>query len=47
MIIKIKKEAMGPWSEAKFAPEEQFLDAVKKVEGITDVETQAYTLEEL
>ena len=43
VIVSLPADKWGAWENAKFAPEEQFLTAVKAVEGITLVETQTYT----
>ena len=37
----------GAWSEAKFAPEEEFCEKLKALEGVTRVETQEFTMEML
>jgi len=47
VITKLPAEAFGKWEAAKFAPEEEFLKKVKSISGVTAVETQTYTLEEV
>jgi len=47
VITKLPQKAFAAWEEAKFAPEEAFLAALKAIPGITAVETQTYTLEEV
>ena len=47
VIIKMKAEKFGEWEPKGFAPEPEFLEAMKAIEGVTGVETQTYTLEEL
>ena len=32
------------WAAQQFAPEEEFLEALKSIEGISKVETQTYTI---
>lgn len=44
VVIALPADKFGAWEEGKFAPEEQFLDAAKKVTGLSDIETQTYTL---
>ena len=47
VIIKMKAEKFGEWEPKAFEPEAQFVEAMKAIEGVTGVETQTYTLEEL
>jgi len=47
VITKLSAEAFGKWEAAAFAPEADFLEMVKAVPGVTNVETQTYTLEEV
>ena len=37
----------GTWGGSKFAPEEEFVEKLKAIEGVTRVETQEYTFETL
>lgn len=47
VVTKLTADAFGAWEAAGFAPEAEFLAAVKKIPGIATVETQTYTLEEV
>jgi len=47
VVTKLSAKAFGEWEKAEFAPEKDFLAAVGKIAGITAVETQTYTLEEV
>jgi hypothetical protein len=44
IITSLPEEKFGAWEEAKFAPEESFLEKIKKIDGVSMVETQTYTL---
>jgi hypothetical protein len=44
IITKLSAEKFGPWSESGFPPEETFLEKLKAIDGITQVETQTYTI---
>ena len=44
VVTALDVDSFGKWEEAKFAPEEAFLEKIKKIEGISQVETQTYTL---
>ena len=44
IITSLDTESFGSWEQKKFAPEQQFLDAVKGIAGITQIETQTFTL---
>jgi hypothetical protein len=35
----------GPWEEAGFAPEAEFLAKIKAIKGVSQVETQTITME--
>mmetsp|Transcript_11579 Transcript_11579/g.16312 ORF Transcript_11579/g.16312 Transcript_11579/m.16312 type:complete len:138 (+) Transcript_11579:35-448(+) len=37
-------EKFDAWSEANFAPEAEFLEKLRAIDGISEVETQTYTL---
>jgi len=43
VITSFKADKFAKWEEDKFAPEEEFLAAIKKIKGVTAVETQTYT----
>ena len=47
VVTKLSAAAFGEWEKAAFAPEAEFLEKVKAIDGITSVETQTYTLEEV
>merc|ERR1712066_630036 len=47
VVTKLPKEAFEAWEKAAFAPEADFLAALKAIPGISAVETQTYTLEEV
>jgi hypothetical protein len=44
VIVALPAEKWGAWEQAKFAPEEQFLAALKAINGVSTIETQTYTL---
>mmetsp|Transcript_50386 Transcript_50386/g.75307 ORF Transcript_50386/g.75307 Transcript_50386/m.75307 type:complete len:113 (-) Transcript_50386:70-408(-) len=44
VITSLEGDKFGAWEEAKFAPEEAFLEKLKAIDGITTVETQTFTL---
>lgn len=44
MIISLTADDFGAWEEAGFAPESDFLDAVKGIDGVSLVETQTFTI---
>ena len=47
VVTKLSASGFGEWEKAKFAPEEEFLAKLKGIKGISTVETQTYTLEEV
>jgi len=47
VITKLSAAAFADWEKASFAPEAEFLAAVKAIPGVSTVETQTYTLEEV
>lgn len=47
VVTKLTAAGFGEWEKAGFAPEAAFLAAVKEIPGLTNVETQTYTLEEV
>jgi len=47
VIVKLSAETFAAWEEAGFAPEAMFLEAIRAIEGVSSVETQTYTLEEV
>lgn len=44
VITALPESKFGDWEKAKFAPEESFLAKIKALDGVTEVETQTYTL---
>ena len=42
VIISVRSDKFGAWEAATFAPEEEFLDALKRIEGIATVEAETY-----
>mmetsp|Transcript_78053 Transcript_78053/g.172312 ORF Transcript_78053/g.172312 Transcript_78053/m.172312 type:complete len:133 (-) Transcript_78053:151-549(-) len=47
VVVKLSAEGFGGWKEANFEPEEAFLKKLDGITGISKVETQTYTLEEV
>jgi len=47
VVVKLSAGAFGDWEKAEFAPEKAYLAALGKISGITTIETQTYTLEEV
>jgi len=47
VVTKLPKNHFETWSKDSFAPEADFLAAVKAIAGVSAVETQTYTLEEV
>ena len=44
VATSLEADKFGAWEEAKFAPEETFLEKLKAIDGISVVETQTFTL---
>ncbi len=44
VITALDAESFGAWEQKQFAPEENFLAAVKAIPGVSQVETQTFTL---
>ena len=44
VIVALEEPKFGDWESKGFAPEEDFLAKVKAIDGITQVETQTFTL---
>jgi hypothetical protein len=44
VIVALDAEKFGAWQSADFAPEESFLKKLKAIDGVSQVETQTYTL---
>merc|ERR1719215_537390 len=47
IVTKLSAAAFGEWEKMGFAPEAAFLDAIKSIAGVSSVETQTYTIEEV
>eukprot|EP00438_Fugacium_kawagutii_P035717 Skav234676 [mRNA] locus=scaffold1131:513158:513496:- [translate_table: standard] len=47
VVVKLAADKFGDWEKTGFAPEASFLEKLKAIEGISTVETQTYTLEEV
>jgi len=47
IITKLSAPCFGEWETGGFEPEADFLKAIKEIPGISSVETQTYTLEEV
>jgi len=45
VIVALDAAKFGDWEAKKFAPEDEFIRAVKAISGISTVETQTYTIE--
>lgn len=44
VITALDAEKFGDWEKAAFKPEAEFLEKLKAIDGITEVETQTFTL---
>lgn len=44
VITSLDAEKFGEWEKLKFQPEESFLAKLEGIDGITQVETQTYTI---
>ena len=47
VIVALDAAKFGEWEAKKFAPEEEFIKAVKAIGGVSTVETQTYTIENI
>ena len=47
ITTKLPVDKLGAWEEASFAPEVAVLEKMGSIDGITNVETQTFTLEQL
>mmetsp|Transcript_72250 Transcript_72250/g.223261 ORF Transcript_72250/g.223261 Transcript_72250/m.223261 type:complete len:161 (+) Transcript_72250:70-552(+) len=45
IITKLPMEEFGKWEKQGFGPEEKFLAGLNAIDGVSKVETQTYTLE--
>jgi len=44
VITQLDAAKFPSWKDNSFAPEEEFLAALKKIDGISAVETQTFTM---
>ena len=44
VVTALDADSFGKWEEKEFAPESDFLDKVKAIDGISLVETQTVSL---
>lgn len=47
LMMTVPLADFGPWEENEFAPEADFLAAIKGIEGVSQVETQTITNEQI
>merc|ERR1712241_749540 len=47
VVTKLSKKAFEAWQKGGCQPEAEFLAAVKGIAGVSAIETQTYTLEEV
>jgi hypothetical protein len=47
IVTQLSAAAFGEWEKMGFAPEAAFLDAIKTIAGVSSVETQTYTIEDV
>merc|ERR1719424_982064 len=47
VITKLPAEKFEPWEKAAFAPEAEFIEKLKAIDGVSNVETQTYTLQSM
>merc|ERR1719296_84436 len=44
VVTSLEADKFGNWEENKFAPEEDFVSMLKAIDGVSQIETQTYTL---
>jgi hypothetical protein len=44
VVVALPEPKYGAWEKAGHVPEESFLEKIKKIDGVSVVETQTYTL---
>jgi hypothetical protein len=44
VVTSLSAQDFGPWSEGGFEPEEAFLAMLQDIDGISQIETQTYTV---
>merc|ERR1711920_1119943 len=47
VVVKLSAAAFGDWEKSGFEPEKAFLAVLGSIEGLSAIETQTYTLEEV
>jgi predicted TPR repeat methyltransferase len=47
VVTSVPADDFGVWMDEDFSPEDKFLEELKKIEGISQVETQMYTFQTL
>lgn len=47
LITCLDADSFSAWEASGFAPEAEFITEVKAIEGVSLVETQTYTLEQM
>lgn len=43
LLFKVPLDDFGPWEEKGYAPEAEFLEKLKAIDGVSQVETQTIT----
>jgi hypothetical protein len=44
VITAVNSDDFGAWESQDFAPEQEFLEKMKTIDGVSQVETQTYTI---
>jgi hypothetical protein len=44
VVVSLTADAFGEWEKTKFEPEEAFIAKLKGIKGVSQVETQTYTI---
>jgi hypothetical protein len=44
VIVALPADKFGAWEQKKFAPEEEFIASLKAISGVSNLETQTYTI---
>ena len=47
LVVALDTPSFGKWSGIDFHPEKTVLEALSKIPGVTQIETQTYTLEKM
>jgi hypothetical protein len=45
VIIALSADKYGDWEKNGHAPEAEFINSLKSIDGVTQIETQTYTIE--